>query len=322
MSMNVNDFKTIFCILAGLLFCLNSCEQKKQEKASGRAPELIKKELSLENHPILPEIIQIKEEVKRGNAAYDTVRKYLFALPDGISSRDAEALLDILMEPPAAHWSSLGWGAIFNDGMNVLRQMKNAPPGFARRLMECHADETRPEVIRNYALQHFGSLLVTYYRDPEGKGKRVFPKSSERMEVEKELMAALRPKNGAMMGTACNLADDILNACALSGAQSPIKMEELGACCRDIALSGEESEHARITAFGFLARHVIPDAAEGARGIMDDSSQSVLLRAAAIHYVGKLGREQDQASLEKLARNSDVRLSVPARTILKEREQK
>lgn len=301
----------------GISLLFSSCDKAKEGEESRKAPEIIKSVKEEGERPIHPDILLIREEIQRGTVAYDSIRGKLFSLPVELSAYDCQALLDCLKASPGPYWSGLGWGAIFNDGLNVLRSMKNPPRKFARQLLECYADESRSETIRNYALQHFGSMLTSYYRDPEGFGKIVFSNGEERREVESALKTALKPNNGVMMGTACNLADDIIAACRESGLEPPVSVEDLAGNCRSIALSEEENDHARITAFGFLGRHMIPNVVPEARTYLKDKSVSVLLRAAAIHYVGVFKDVEDRPVLEELSKDGDLRISTPAKEGLK-----
>lgn len=313
--------ETFFFLLISLFF-IAGCEQKETSAIINDATikdedAAKKKEMDKSVSPIHEDILAIGEEVKRGKIAYDSLRRRLFALPRELSSHDAQALLNILMEPPAETWTMLGWAAIYNDGLNVLRRMKNPPPRFPRQLLNVYEDNSRAHVIRDYSLQHFGSMLVTYYSNPEGRGRLVFPTQAERMEVEEALRKALLPGKGAIMGTACNLADDIMEACVRSGMEPPVTRQEMGEICAKIASSETEELAARISSYGFLSKYKQPVILPISREYMRDKKQPVLLRAAAIHYVARFAEGEDRELLGKLAKDTDLRISFPAREGLK-----
>lgn len=266
--------------------------------------------------PVLPDIIALGREMQKGQIAYDAVRQGLFALPRELSQTDAKALLDLLLGPAPADWNELGWAAIVNDGFNVLRQGKNQAPDFMARLIACHRDSRYPLVIRDYALQHFGTQLVVYYSDPQGRGQRLFGDTALRNEAQQVLRQALCPGKGTSMGTACNVVDDILSACARSGEAPPFALEEICRSCAEIALCPTENIHARLTALGLLGRHQSPLLLKEARHWMGEDTQPVLLRAAAINYVGRFSYAQDVPLMTSLAAHTDLRLSYPAKRSL------
>lgn len=300
--------------LMGAVLCLAGCRDgEKKEATASCAPEMVRQESR--QAPVLPAVLELGKKMKEGQTAYDAVRQGMFSLPRELSRHDATALLDLLMAPPAPGWNELGWAAIFNDGLNVLRQGANQPEGFMERLLECYRDENRPAVLRDYALQHFGTQLAAYYHDPEN-GKKLFPKGEVRMQAEEALRRALLPGNGTTMGTACNVADDIITACKASGTSAPFSVDDLCRSCKETALSPNENIHARITALGMLGRHECPAALKEARLWMMDEGQPVLFRAAAIAYVGTFPAENDRAALHTLAADTDLRLSQPAKKSL------
>ena len=319
-EMDTRDIMDATICRTGVVFlftalCLTGCKEGdgKKEATASRAPEMVRQESR--QAPVLPAILELGRKMKEGQTAYDAVRQGMFALPRELSRHDATALLDLLMAPPAPGWNELGWAAIFNDGLNVLRQGANQPEGFMERLLECYRDENRPAVLRDYALQHFGTQLAAYYHDP-GNGKKFFPKAEVRQQAEEALRRALLPGNGTTMGTACNVADDIITACKASGTSAPFSADELCRSCKETVLSPAENIHARITALGMLGRHESPAALKEARLWMMDEGQPVLFRAAAIAYVGTFPAENDRAAFNTLAADTDLRLSQPAKKSL------
>lgn len=318
-EMDTRDIMDATICRTGVVFlftalCLAGCRDgERKEATASRAPEMIR--LESRQAPVLPAVLELGRKMKEGQTAYDAVRQGMFALPRELSRHDATALLDLLMAPPAPGWNELGWAAIFNDGLNVLRQGANQPEGFMERLLECYRDTGRPAVLRDYALQHFGTQLAAWYHDPEN-GKKLFPKGEVRMQAEEALRRALLPGNGTTMGTACNVADDIITACEASGTSAPFSADELCRSCKEMVLSPAENIHARITALGMLGRHESPAVLKEARLWMMDEGQPVLFRAAAIAYVGKFPAENDRAALNTLAADTDLRLSQPAKKSL------
>lgn len=302
--------------LCSAAVCLPACKDSTEKKSEAqRAPRLERQERK--KSPTHPDILALGEEMTRGLDGYDAVRKRLFALPRELSRDDSTALLDLLLAPPDKSWSELGWAAIVNDGFNILRGVKTQPENFMKRLVELHRDGTRPAVLRDYALQHFGSQLAGYYHDPAGAGKRICPDAEVRRQAEDALRTTLESGDGAASGTACNVADDILTASQSSGATPPVSREELDRVCHKAALNPEANLHARLSALGMLGRHRSPLALKEARGWMMDGKQPALLRAAAISYAGQFALEADRDALTTLAADNDLRLALPAREGLK-----
>lgn len=318
-EMDTRDIMNATICRTGVVFlftalCLAGCRDgERKEATASRAPEMVRQESR--QAPVLPAVLELGKKMKEGQTAYDAVRQGMFALPRELSRHDATALLDLLMAPPAPGWNELGWAAIFNDGLNVLRAGANQPERFMERLLECYRDTGRPAVLRDYALQHFGTQLAAYYHDPEN-GKKLFPKGEVRMQAEEALRRALLPGNGTTMGTACNVADDIITACKASGTSAPFSVDDLCRSCKETVLSPAENIHARITALGMLGRHESPAVLKEARLWMMDEGQPVLFRAAAIAYVGTFPAENDRAALHTLAADTDLRLSQPAKKSL------
>lgn len=316
MDKSIYKFRRGGFLLLGAALCLAGCrEEERKEATASRAPEMVRQESR--QAPVLPAILELGRKMKEGQTAYDAVRRGMFSLPRELSRPDATALLDLLMTPPSPGWNELGWAAIFNDGLNVLRRGVNQPEGFMERLIECHRDGVnKPAVLRDYALQHFGTQLAAYYHDPQGNGKKLFPDAEVRKQAEEALRRALLPGSGTMMGTACNVADDIITACKASGTPAPFSVEELCRSCKETVLSPAENIHARITALGMLGRHESPAALKEARLWMMDEGQPVLFRAAAIAYVGTFPAENDRAAFHTLAADTDLRLAQPAKKSL------
>lgn len=298
------------------LIVMAGCDRGEKEIApQTRAPQMKKKILNEKPTPEHPEIAAIREEIGEGPKKYDSIRRRLFSLPRELGERDAAALLDMMMRDKGPLWTSLGWAAIVNDGFNVLRELKKPLPQLPGRLLDCYRDGNRPMVLRDYALQHMGLMLATWYR-ASGEAD-LLPDPARREEMIKALKDAMKDGTTSLAGTAFNAADGILMSCGVSGAVPPVAEAELAEMGKAMAVSPAAAEHARISAFGFLGSRRSPAALDAARSLMKTETTPVLLRAAAIHYLGMFPDPRDLADFRELAASPDIRLSSPSREALK-----
>lgn len=301
-------------LTAGLL--LSGCE-KESAKAplSTRAPEMEKKVVSEKPVPEHPDIAAIRQEIGEGAGKYDSIRRRLYALPPELTGQDASTLLVLMMQPQGELWSELGWAAIVNDGFNVLRELRKPLPELPGKLLECFREESRPLVLRDYALQHMGLMLLSWYRNPVGTP--LLQNADQREEILQAVKKAATEEHTSLAGTAFNAIDGILRSCRSSGKTPPLSEEELTSLGKRMALSPQVSEHTRISALGFLGSRRCDAALPEARQLMKEQKTPILLRAAAIHYLGLFAQEDDRSYFESLATSSDMRLSFPAQNALK-----
>ena len=301
-------------LLLGLGF--TSCQQEKgKEQAQRRAPRPMAQ--AEKKAPVHGDILALEEKIQQGKDSYDAVRAHLFGLPRDLSESDASALLAILLSSPPSSWDELAWAAIVNDGFNVLREGKNPPQDFMERLMALHADTSCPLVLRDYALQHFGTQLAAYYRAPEAQSSFFYGKEALRQEAVEMLARAFSLHAGMVTGTAFNVADSLLSSCQASGQKSPVSAQDLLQACYEVILTPKGNEHAQISALGMLGRHRSPLAQKEARLWVQEKTRSVLSRAAALSYLSKLAQKEDRALFESLALDADLRLALPAKEGLK-----
>lgn len=305
------------CLCCASLFLFVACE-KEEGKASlsARAPHLGKKVIEEKPTPEHRELTALRQEIESGSGEYDSIRRRLYALPAELSRKDAVTLLELLLKEKGALWSDLGWAAIVNDGFNVLRQLKTPLPELPGSLLACYQEKSRPMVLRDYALQHMGLLLVSWYRAP-GDSSPLLSNPAEREAILLALMQAVKEQETSLAGTAFNVVDGILTSCSLSGATPPLGEAELAELGKAMVVSGKASEHARISALGFLGNRHFDVALTEARQLMKTETTPPLLRAAAIHYLGLFSRPDDRAYMEGLSSSSDIRLAMPAQEALK-----
>lgn len=309
-------------LLTGLFVLLplfSSCQKEKQESPPDerRASKWEKAEDGKNSVEILhPQVKSLLDQCSKGNDFYNDIRETLYSLPKELSRADACALEKVFLATPSPQWSELCWAAVVNDGLNVLRNLNTSPPHFADNLMSCCRDSSRPSVIRDYALQHLGVLLIDWYGASSGKSVLSASNSQERTRMIQFLSEFMSPQSGALAGTACNAVDDIIMVCERKGIEAPFCLQALFENCKVLFSDNAQSVHARISALGILARHATPQARVEALSVMTDERHPVLLRAAAVHYIAVLSDERDVSLLHEFVLNKDHRLSAPARKIL------
>lgn len=248
---------------------------------------------------------------KRGSNAFREMREKLVSLPDELSPQDAGALLALLKEtPPESEWVRVTWAAFVNDALNRLRSLDKIPEGLVGGMDSLNADQTAPEVLRDYALQHLGGLAVE---------KKLSP--SDRIIISACLERNRRDRLSSRCGTALNVTENLLaqhSATESPSIPGPCTREQLVDDCLSVLKSENSSEHGQISALGVLGRLKSGSGVEIARSLLSSSASPVLVKAAALSYLAPYANDADREMCRGLSASSDRRLSVPARRLLKQ----
>ena len=230
-------------------------------------------------------------------------------LPRTLSDPDIAALGGWLRAPLSAGRTIDTHASFFNEVCNALgRQPGGLPSPIAADLLAIHADPASPDVLRDYALQHLGTACLRTARDTA----TAFPRAAviQRLRAATGEGDAASAQTHTWSGTALNMLD-LLSREGIPDAPSA---DWIASRAHALATASDTCEHTRISAYGMLARRHNGSALAQARILAADAAQSVMLRLAALHYIGTCGdRAADRPLLDTFSTSSDERLAFASR---------
>ena len=268
-------------------------------------------------------------------------------LPRTLSDPDIAALGGWLRAPVPAGRTVDTHASFFNEVCNALgRQPGGLPAPIAADLLAIHADPASPDVLRDYALQHLGTACLRTARDTAtafpcatviqrlraatGEGDaapgalasgrhargpmddtriRLIQEAGPVLDSEPFESVATAPTH-TWSGTALNMLD-LLSREGIPDAPSA---DWIASRAHALATASDTCEHTRISAYGMLARRHSGSALAQARTLAADAAQSVMLRLAALNYIGTCGDPvADRPLLDTFSTSSDERLAFASR---------
>ncbi|MGA3284474.1 MAG: HEAT repeat domain-containing protein [Verrucomicrobiota bacterium] len=234
------------------------------------------------------------------------------ALGKNLNPQELATLYDFLRTPEAGDEKVRGGEQVLkNDLLNVLRQQANPPAGLARLLIELSQDTTQDAVMRAYAVQH----LQAWYSQSADKDSTVTVTEQERTEMQQAFWNALNDTDPTVAGTA------LLSLHRLSEGHAEFDPDQVAATALRFSQDDSCGPLARSTALQICAERkleqALPVVLELARG-----ADSIPLQISAIAALGNLGGPDQVPFLEQLATGENERLQGPARTALKQIQQR
>ena len=230
-------------------------------------------------------------------------------LPRTLSDPDIAALGRWLRAPVPAGRTVDTHASFFNEVCNALgRQPGGLPAPIAVDLLAIHADPASPDVLRDYAFQHLGTACLRTARDTA----TAFPRAAviQRLRAATGEGDAASAQTHTWSGTALNMLD-LLSREGIPDAPSA---DWIASRAHALATASDTCEHTRISAYGMLARRHNGSALAQARILAADAARSVMLRLAALNYIGTCGDPAaDRPLLDTFSTSSDERLAFASR---------
>lgn len=195
--------------------------------------------------------------------------------------------------------------ALVNDILNVLQRQEAVRQELITALEELAASEANAAVLRDYALQHLASLVLTSKAGlPGPKDSTAWASHWKAVQGHDPMVAA-----GAMLR---------LVAAARRGLLESDGLRDLETAARRMVESSDAPAAARTSALQVCAELGSTQIRETILKLAQSEAEPLPLRIAAIAAVGRLHREPEaRAFLETLTGGSNARLRGPARAALK-----
>ena len=214
-------------------------------------------------------------------------------LPDRLSGEEINALIYLLYQSAGqVGLSPDELNALKNDVINELKRRMADMETLAQHLVGLYEDPAQDAVLRDYCIQHLGTL----YRKLEGDNKA---------KVLSVLWKATDDRTSPTAGTALiALADNREDASVSTG--------ELSDKAVTIAGDLNYAVGARVTAVQIGAKLSNPQILPVARKLAGNRAELVPLRVSAIAAIGMTGDSSDRVLLDELASSPDNRLQTSA----------
>jgi hypothetical protein len=263
--------------------------------------------------PISPAVLALlSEEARPLNDRLDALRLAGFSLPQG----DRMALLRSLSEPKRPGLCDDDWFTLANDIMQLLRNQQPAMPEITPALLGLWNDSQQDPTIRDYALQHLREWVSDY--DVRSAHET---NPTQIKEIQKTFLSAIDLENpnynphSTTLGTALLALhewhqQDHPHAMWRTGV-SPVSADGHPARSRPqaeatpsfdqrlIAILADPTVHrgTRATALQIAAQRKMTNALPVARQILNHVESDMILRLAAINFLGSNGSNADKEFL-------------------------
>ena len=231
-------------------------------------------------------------------------------IPTDLAEHDIAALLALVSGPAPAAFRETEWGSLANDIEEALTVQTRPSATVARGLRSIYRDESRPQIQRDYALQHIGGFAIFLVRTRED------PMPGPSRKILDSLLAELRhaasDPSKPWAGTSLNLLDGILRAAeSRSIVVRDLDPAALVALALPIAGNPSLPLNARLPALQLAGRHRSPEAAALARSYLADPASPVMLVQCSAAVLSQGGSRNDLPLLED-ALASASRHTAPA----------
>lgn len=247
--------------------------------------------------PISPAVLALlSEEARPLNDRLDALRMAGFSLPQG----DRMALLRSLSEPKRPGLSDDDWFALANDIMQLLRNQQPAMPEITPALLGLWNDSQQDPTLRDYALQH----LREWVSDHDVRSAHE-TNPTRIKEIQNTFLAAIDSENASYDPQSTTLGTALLalhewhqkgHPHAMGGMSS---MSDTPFEVRLLSILAEPAVHrgTRATALQIAAQRKMTNALPVARQILNHAESDMILRLAAINFLGSNGSNADKEFL-------------------------
>ncbi len=219
---------------------------------------------------------------------------------DALSEPDVETLYNLLDRRPSALHAE-AWWVVVNEIMEQLRKQGVAPQRYTPALLTIIKDQTAPDVLRDYAIQHLSQWLT-----PRGADLGNF--HEENPELIKEAAQAFTDlildaglAHTSIPGTTLSVLADMKTS-GLSEETLAEVTDQLHPWLQSTLTEEVNSEkNTRISAINAIGVLQLKQHLPAIRELASPVQTSASVRLSSIATLGQLGEETDLPFLEKLA---------------------
>jgi hypothetical protein len=262
--------------------------------------------------PLHPVVRQIVEEGPL--MPYLKLNYVLKELSTSLTEQDIDALLVFITGPKPPAFGDVEWGSITNDIQEALSVQVVPNEKVAKAFIAVARDESRSQLMRDYALQHIGgfAIYLVHTRDTRGGQLPEFFDS-----LVNELKSAAADASKPWCGTSLNLLDGLLRAAEYRATDlKNVTPDGLIALALPVAENPQAPLNARLPALQLASRRGSPAALDLARRILADPESHLMLVQSACAVLGEQGGPNDIAALESLIAKNKPRRATAARAAL------
>lgn len=268
-----------------------------KRQGSGEPPQLSVTDEKKVTQPISPAVLALlSEEARTLNDRLDALRMAGFSLPQG----DRMALLRSLSEPKRPGLSDDDWFTLANDIMQLLRSQQPAMPEITPALLGLWNDSQQDPTLRDYALQH----LREWVSDHDVRSAHE-TNPTRIKEIQNTFLAAIDSENTNYDRQSTTLGTALLALHEWHQKGHPHAMGGMSSMidtpfeARLLSILADSAVHrgTRATALQIAAQRKMKNALPVARQILNQAESDMILRLAAINFLGSNGSSKDKAFL-------------------------
>jgi hypothetical protein len=241
--------------------------------------------------PISPAVLALlSEEARPLNDRLDALRMAGYSLPQA----DRMALLHSLSEPKRPGLSDDDWFTLANDIMQLLRCQQPAMPEVTPALLGIWNDAQQDPTLRDYALQH----LREWVSDHDIRSAHE-TNPTRTKEIQNTFLAAIDSENPNYDPHSTTLGTALLALHEWHQKGPPHAMSDTPFEERLLSSLADPKVHrgTRATALQIAAQRKMTNALPVARQILNQAESDMILRLAAINFLGSNGSNEDKEFL-------------------------
>src|SRR6478735_9570520 len=285
-----------FALAGGVASWMNSGKSPERSVLSNTQSQIQNRQ-SLPLHPVVSKIVKEGPQMP-----YLKLNYVIKELPTNLAQHDIDALLTFSMAPRPAAFQDGEWGSLTNDIQEALSVQTVPSQKVCEALIATYRDETRIQLMRDYALQHIGGFAIYLVHTRDTRGGTLPPFFND---LVAELKAAASDSSKPWCGTSLNLLDGLLRAAEYrSVAIDGVTAEVLVSLAIPVASNPAASLNARLPALQLTSRRGSPQSLELARGILAKADSGIMLVQSASAVLAQLGTAEDLALLQAASTTS------------------
>lgn len=292
---------TAILLVAGAAVWLGMPSAKQPATAKSPAAPVRPPEFPL--HSVVAKIVREGPETP-----YLKLNYIIKEIPVDLADHDVAALISFITAPRPQTFSEGEWGSLTNDIQEALSVQTAPNEKVARALIATFRDDTRTQLMRDYALQHIGGFAIYLVHTRDTRANTLPPFFAD---LTGELIAATENPSKPWAGTALNLLDGLLRAAEYRSFEVPgITAERLTDLALPIAANQNAPLNARLPALQLASRRGSAAAPQLARRILAEPSPSLMLAQSAAAVLAAQGNPADLALLESLRSQNQPHLQT------------
>jgi len=240
----------------------------------------------------------VKRIVEEGpSTPYLKLNYIIKEIPTDLAQHDIDALLAFITGPHPHTFSDGEWGSLTNDIQEALTVQSTPNQKVANTLIATYRDESRTQMMRDYALQHIGGFAI--YLVHTSRSAIGSEQASIFTPLLAELKSASADSSKPWAGTAFNLLGGLLRAAEARNIEIPgLSVSDLTAAAVNTAKNQGAPLNARLPALQFATSHDSPQARSLAREILTSPDPGIMLTQSASATLARLGTKEDLPLLQ------------------------